>query len=144
MVANRTAATIALIAAVRSRALRGPASFHLLVPANPSGLHRLVDPEVAGREEAQATLDEALPVLAEASECEFTGEVGSADPMAAMQDVINARDIDEIIVSTLPPRLSRWLKVDLLSKARDLGLPVTHVTPAEVVVHAPAQSSPTG
>jgi len=49
IVANRTAATDKLLDAVRQRAQVGPATFHLLVPATPRGLHRLVDPEVAGR-----------------------------------------------------------------------------------------------
>ena len=45
----------------------------------------------------------------------------------AIEDAIHLGDYDEIIISTLPPRLSRWLKLDLVSKSRDLGLPVTHV-----------------
>ena len=45
----------------------------------------------------------------------------------AIQDAINLGSYDEIIVSTLPLGISRWLKLDLISKARGLGLPVTHV-----------------
>ncbi len=127
LVANRTAMTEPLRNEVLKRAAEGPASFHLLVPAHPSGLHRVVDPEVAGREEAQARLDEARAALAEASGTEITGEVGDADPIAAIHDALSARDFDEIVISTLPKRLSRWLKVDLPSKARGFGLPVTHV-----------------
>lgn len=127
VVANRTAATPALRAAVEERADQGPARFHLLVPANPHGMHRVVDPEVAGREEAAARLEEALPILEEAAGSEVTGEVGTADPLAAIMDAVHDRGFDEIILSTLPRRLSRWLRVDLPSKARGLGLPVTHV-----------------
>lgn len=53
IVANRTAATAALLEAVRERAGRDAAHFHLVVPATPHGLHRVVDPEVAGRTEAE-------------------------------------------------------------------------------------------
>ena len=127
LVANRTAMTAALRGEVVKRAAEGPCSFHLLVPASPSGLHRVVDPEVAGREEAHGRMQEALDTLAEASGAEVTGEVGDADPIAAIHDVMNARDFDEIVISTLPKRVSRWLKVDLPSKARGFGLPVTHV-----------------
>ena len=127
LVANRTALTPALRAEVLKRTADGPVSFHLLVPASPSGLHRVVDPEVAGREEAKQRMEEALAVLGEASGAEVTGEVGDADPIAAMHDVLNVRDFDEIVISTLPKRVSRWLKVDLPSKARGFGLPVTHV-----------------
>jgi hypothetical protein len=53
----------------------------------------------------------------------------------AIQDAVNLGSYDEIIVSTLPLGISRWLKLDLISKAKALGLPVTHVEqkePAEV------------
>jgi hypothetical protein len=51
--------------------------------------------------------------------------------MAAVQDAINLRGFDEIIISTLSPRVSRWLKLDLPSKVSGLGLPVNTVTPAD-------------
>ena len=127
IVANRTAAGEALVEAVRRRASQGPARFHLVVPAIPHGLHRVVDPEVAGREEGQARLDVALPLLSEAAGSEVTGHVGDADPLAAIHDAVALDGFDEIIVSTLPRRLSRWLRLDLPSKARGLGLPVVHV-----------------
>ena len=72
-------------------------------------------------------MEKALETLSEASGAEVTGEVGDADPIAAIHDVLNAGNFDEIVISTLPKRLSRWLKVDLPSKARGFGLPVTHV-----------------
>ncbi|MGI9081998.1 MAG: hypothetical protein ACR2FZ_06945 [Thermoleophilaceae bacterium] len=127
LVANRTAMTAALRAEVEKRAAKGPVTFHLLVPAHPHGLHRVVDPEVAGREEAQARMEEALVSLAEASGSPVTGEVGDADPIAAIQDAMNSESFDEIVISTLPKRVSRWLHLDLPSKARGLGLPVTHI-----------------
>lgn len=127
IVANRTAATEPLLEAVRRRAQAGPARFHLLVPATPRGLHRVVDPEVAGREEAEAQLTIALELLREAAGSEVTGHVGSADPMAAIADVIYDRRVHEIILSTLPRRLSRWMHLDLPSKLRGMNIPVTHV-----------------
>jgi hypothetical protein len=127
IVANRTAAGQPLMDAVRRRAQAGPARFHLVVPATPRGLHRVVDPEDSGREEAQARLEEALVLLGEAAGSDVTGNVGSADPMAAIADVINDRRVHEIIISTLPRRLSRWMHLDLPSKVRGMGLPVTHV-----------------
>ncbi len=127
LVANRTAMTPALRNEVLKRAAEGSTSFHLLVPASPSGLHRLVDPEVAGREEAQLRLDTALAALSEASGAEVTGQVGDADPIAAIHDTLHERDVDEIMISTLPRRLSRWMRLDLPSKAQGFGKPVTHV-----------------
>ena len=128
LVANRTALTEPLRHEVLKRAAGGDGvTFHLLVPASPAGLHRLVDPEVAGREQAKARMEQAIAALSEAAGLEITGKVGDADPVAAIQDALNEGDFDEIVISTLPKRLSRWLKVDLPSKARGLGLPVTHV-----------------
>jgi len=133
IVANRTAATAALLEEVRARARRSPARFHLVVPATPRGLHRLVDPDVAGREEASANLEEALPKLSAAACHEVTGEVGDASPLAAITDAIHrGAGYDEIIVSTLPRCVSRWTRMDLPTQARDLGLPVTHVDPDAV------------
>ena len=58
------------------------------------------------------------------------GIVCDAEPLAAIQDAVNLKGFDEIILSTLPTRVSRWLKLDLPSKLSGLGLPVTTVTPA--------------
>jgi len=136
IVANRTAATDKLLETVRRRAQAGPATFHLLVPATPRGLHRVVDPEDAGQEEAAAQLELALKLLREALDAEVTGNVGVADPMGAISDTLHEREIDEIIISTLPRRLSKWMHLDLPSKVRGLGKPVMHVQgerpPAEV------------
>jgi hypothetical protein len=131
VVANRTACGPGLIAAVRERAARGDASFHLVVPAAAHGLHKVVDPEDSGKDESQRALDDALPLLSEAAGQPVTGEIGDAEPLAAIQDAIHLKGADEIIVSTLPRRVSKWLKLDLVSKARGLGLPVTHVEASE-------------
>ncbi len=142
LVANRTATTVRLGEAVERRARRTPggASFHLLVPATPRGLHRVVDPEVTGREEARDQLEGALPSLSAAAGSPVTGEVGDADPLAAIQDVVSRERFDEIIISTLPRRVSRWLRLDLPSKVGGLGLPVTHVE-AENLAHEVALAS---
>ena len=131
LVANRTATDAALLDAVHDRAQRGPVTFHLVVPATPQGLHRLVDPEVAGRQAADERLTRALTLLSDAAGEQVTGHVGDANPLSAVADALNLRGFDEIIVSTLPWRLSRWLRVDLPSKLRGLGVPVSHVTGSE-------------
>jgi hypothetical protein len=128
VVANRTAATPALIEAVRERAGRSPARFTLLVPNTAHGLHRLVDPEDQERTEAEETLELAIPLLEQAAGTPVEGMVGDPEPLAAIQDAINIHGFDEIIISTLPQRVSRWLKLDLPHKVAGLGLPVTMVT----------------
>jgi hypothetical protein len=128
VVANRTAATPALIAAVKERAERGPAQFTLLVPNTSSGVERFADPEDHAETEAQNTLELALPLLEEAAGSEVTGMVGAPEPMDAIHDAVNLHGFDEIILSTLPKRVSRWLHLDLPSKLNVLGLPITTVT----------------
>jgi hypothetical protein len=133
VVAHQTAATPPLLEAVRQRAARGDARFHLVVPASAHGLHRVVDPEDNGAGEAEEALGAALPLLTSAAGNEVTGEIGDGQPLTAIADAVNREKFDEIIVSTLPHRVSRWLKLDLVSKARGLGLPVSHVeAPARV------------
>jgi hypothetical protein len=60
-----------------------------------------------------------------------TGHVGDANPLSAVADAVNLRGFDEIVLSTLPSRLSRWMRIDLPSKVRALGLPVLHVSASE-------------
>jgi hypothetical protein len=131
VVANRTAATPALLQAVRERAERGPCTFTLLVPNSAHGLHRLVDPEDQSASEAEAVLELALPLLEEAAGGHVDGIIGDPEPLAAIQDAVNVRGFDEIILSTLPKRVSRWLHLDLPSKVGGLGLPLTTVTARE-------------
>jgi hypothetical protein len=134
LVANRTAATQGLVDAVRARAQRGPATFHLVVPAHPHGMHKVVDPQEGDEGEADQALATALPVLSEAAGTPVTGHVGDAEPLMAIEDAVNRSSYDEIVISTLPHRLSRWLHLDLVSKARGIGLPVMHVEAAEALV----------
>jgi hypothetical protein len=100
-------------------------------------MHKVVDPQEAGEDEAQKVLAEALPKLSEAAGTEVTGSIGDPEPLMAIEDAINLGNYDEVIVSTLPTRLSRWLKLDLVSKTKALGLPVTHVEAVESLAGAP-------
>jgi hypothetical protein len=131
IVAHQTATTQALLDAVRERAARGAASFTLVVPAAVHGLQRL-DPEDPGNDDvvaAQAVVEHAVPLLAQAAApAPVDGIVGSPVPLTAVMDAINQRGFDEVIVSTLPHHLSRWLRLDLPHKIGGLGLPVTTVT----------------
>jgi hypothetical protein len=132
VVAHKTAATQPLLDAVHERAARGPCRFTLLVPNTTHGLHKVVDPEDQGGGEAQTVIDRALPALSGAAEgAPVEGMVGDPDPIAAVHDAINLHKFDEVIVSTLSAKVSRWLKLDLPSKVSGMGLPVTTVTPAD-------------
>jgi hypothetical protein len=119
IVAYRTAATPALMEAVRARAARGPCRFVLLVP------RPYWDPDT---EEAALTLELALPLLDEAAGDHLDGMIGDHDPLVAVREALAREPFDEAIVSTLPARVSHWLHRDLPSRVEALGLPVTVVT----------------
>jgi hypothetical protein len=119
VVAHRTAATPKLLAAVRERARRGPCAFTLLVP------RPYWDPDT---DEAALVLELALPLLEEAAGRHVEAVVGDSDPFLAVQQTLATERFDEVIVSTLPERVSHWLRRDLPSRVVALGLPVTVVT----------------
>ena len=141
VVAHKTAATPALLEAVRKRASRGSCTFTLLVPNAVGGLAKVMDPEDQPEDAARDVLELALPLLEEAAGGRVEGIVGDANPMDAIQDAVNLNGYDEIILSTLPARVSRWLRLDLPSKVAGLGLPVTTIT-AGAALQAPATAEP--
>jgi hypothetical protein len=124
VVANRTAATPTLIGAVRERAGRGPCSFALLVP-------QLACEVPYGDEEARKTLELAIPLLEEAAGGTVTPLLGPADACLAVERVLVHEHFDEVIISTLPERVSQWLRRDLPSRIARLELPVTVVRAKE-------------
>ena len=119
IVAHRTAATPLLLNAVRARAARSPCSFTLLVP------RPYWDPDT---DEAAATLELAIPLLEEMAGGHVDGIIGDSDPFAAVREAVTSIGIDEIIISTLPARVSHWLRRDLPNRVEQFGLPVTVVT----------------
>ncbi len=131
VVAHKTAATPALLHAVRERAGRGAARFTLLVPNRTHGMHRVVDAEDQDVSEAEEVVALALPLLEKAAGGPVDSLIGDANPLDAVQDAVNVQGFDEIIISTLPVRVSRWLKLDLPSKLNGLGLEITTVTAQE-------------
>jgi hypothetical protein len=124
VVANKTAESPDLLEAMKAKGTDH--QYVLVVPASGGVLEKAADPDAA-REHTEPHLDAALEKM-RAAGFSVEGSVGDSDPVAAVQDAANFAEFDEIIVSTLPLRASRWLKLDLPSKAgRATGLPVTHV-----------------
>lgn len=126
VVANRTANSEELLAALRERAEQGPVQFHLVVPASPRGASWAFDMS-AGQDAAEHDLEGALQRIRDLG-LTIDGEVGDPDPVAAVSDSSHFGSYDEVIVSTLPKHLSKWLKLDVAHKvAHTTGLPVKHV-----------------
>jgi len=129
VVAHKTAATPALLDAIRERAARGNASFYLLVP-NPSEHAEIGDAERHRRhEDGEHMLELALPLIQEAAGRATKGAVSVRhDPLDAIEEIVHDGDFHEIIISTLPHTVSRWLRSNLPHRVERLGLPVTTVT----------------
>jgi hypothetical protein len=119
IVAHKTAATPALLAAVRERAEQERCRFTLLVP------REYWDPD---SEAAAATIELAAPLLDQAAGAHVETMVGATDPFEAFRSAPETGSFDEVLISTLPQRVSHWLRRDLPSRVGQLGLPVTVVT----------------
>ena len=130
IVANQTLTSESLREAIAARLAEGPVRTHVVVPLSPVG-GRLTWDEHASRDVAQERLDKVLDRL-RAMGAEADGEVGDRDPVMAVRDALRHREVDEVIVSTLPKGLSRWLGEDVPSRLRDsVHVPVTVVTQPE-------------
>lgn len=126
VVANRTLASPALFAEVQARLRAEPARFHVVVPLTPI-VHRLTWDEDESREAAERRLNALLGEL-RAAGAEATGEIGVTDPAAAVRDALRGKEVAEIILSTLPPGISRWLGQDVPSRMRgSVDVPVVVV-----------------
>jgi hypothetical protein len=137
VVANQTANSSGLRHAILGHATSPGASFHLLVPASRA---RDQDSSLAGSEHlrtwpgedlgfalARYRLGQAMRRWADDG-VSVTGAVGSPDPLQAIIECLAAVDVDEILVSTLPRRSSRWLEAGLLRRLRRVtALPVSHL-----------------
>jgi hypothetical protein len=127
VLANRTAGSRQLRDALLERRERGPISVTLLVPAawEPQDPH-------GGMETGRRRVREALADLRDTG-LDVQCRVGDPDPVTALRDAWDPGRYDEVIVSTLPGRVSRWLQIDLPRRAgRITGVPVTHVEAAEI------------
>jgi len=149
VVANRTLRVPELIDELRRRIQTGQCSFFVLVPDTraehydpvaagielpPTGMWWWATEYAGPRSDAEATeqarhrLSRMLTDLA-ALGVPVQGDLGSPQPLEAIEKVLADHEFDEIIMATLPQRVSRWLGADLPHQAeRRFKLPVTTIT----------------
>jgi GABA permease len=127
VIANETAASAEVAEEVRWRARGGTADVLVVAPLTPPMVSdRALGPE-ARLAEAKVRLLAALSALAEAG-LNARGELGDADPMRALDQVVWRFRPDELIIATHPPDRSQWLRRNLVQRARErYQLPTTHV-----------------
>ena len=127
VVANQTLGGPALTHVVQEWLLEEQHSFYIVVPATPPK-HRWTYTEGEAVTIARARLQDAIERFRAMGAAEVDGEVGDARPLDAISDALRTGTFDAILISTLPPGRSRWLKLDLPARARaEFGLPVVHV-----------------
>ncbi|MFN0284545.1 MAG: hypothetical protein ACKVZ6_21540 [Kineosporiaceae bacterium] len=136
IVANQTLGGNELQKVIKQRAESGECDFWVVVPATATA-DLAVPPRAGAR-----NLDDEGTALAEgrlATELDrlkvegvrAAGEIGDPDPIRAIQDTMAVRQFDEIILATLPQGVSRWLRQDLVHRARrKFSVPLTHVVSA--------------
>lgn len=150
IVANQTIGSVELTTAVNERMSADVCRFHLLVPVPPTppsaisvGLAAvesaatafmvLPDLRALADERLETGLDWLRGMGGDAS-----GEVGANDTVAVVQGIVERDGVDEIIVSTLPSRISKWLRQDLPRKIeKSVDVPVTVVTNSTFVATEP-------
>jgi hypothetical protein len=126
VVANQTLSGEHLVKEVRARLSSGRCEFHILVPATHPADHAVYT-EGEAQAIARRNLGTALELFRKLG-AQADGEIGDEQPLDAIKDVLLEQDYDEIIISTLPLGISRWLNQDLVSKVeRSFAIPVTHV-----------------
>jgi hypothetical protein len=117
VVANRTAAAPDLLDAVTRYRHERATTFALLIPDAPSS------------PDTDWTLEQALPLLERAAGGPVEGLTGSGgDPFDAVRNVLEDGSYDRVIISTLPKRVSKWLRRDLPGRVKALGIPVEVIT----------------
>ena len=120
VVASKTANSDRLMREIEARAATEGCRFTLLIP------------DARDREKADHTLQVVLPLMRQAAGTPVNGLVDGPDPFESVQRAVQEGSFDEIIVSTLPRRVSQWLRRDLVTRVEGLGLPVTAVIPKVV------------
>jgi len=157
VVANQTLGGTELLEVLRSRVAQQRCELHVVVPltpmksANPGGgttpiamlaaggagmavAHGGEGDEDVSVKTAEVHLSRAIDQFRRLG-VDVSGDIGHRDPVHAIQEALRLKPADEVVLATLPPGISRWLRQDVVHRARRaVAVPLTHVvcTPAEL------------
>jgi hypothetical protein len=136
LVAHQTADSPELRSQVVTLIHEDPAAeFVLLVPATPVALLQAVGGEARSAVGvARQRARRARTLLESAGARVAATRIGSYDPLVAVEDELRSGHYDAVVVSTLPPGVSRWLRMDLPAR-------VGRRFPKVRVIHVVAQTT---
>jgi GABA permease len=127
VVANETVDAEELLRELRRLGDEKTSTFRVVAPAVPTEHGMSTWSQGGAIDAARARLERTLGIL-RAEGLEADGDVGDMHPIAAINDALLQFDADVIVISTHPPARSRWLRRDVVEKARKkFGRPVIHV-----------------
>lgn len=145
VVAHKTAESRELLEALlRIAASDAEAEFELLVPATPSAT--LVSEVIEDRAIAESRAASAARRFASAGLRVTSAHAGDANVVDAIRDHLSQHSgYHALVVSTLPPGISRWLGLDVVARAeRLLGKPVVHVVAESAAEQQPTRKTSQG
>lgn len=127
VVASRTAGADELVSYLTDRAKAAPLRVTLVVPVG-----------LGGRDAARARMEHGVQTLRDAGLDATAIVAGDGDPLHAVLDAYEPARHDEIVIVTLPERLSHWLGCDLPQRvARITGALVHHIETREAPLAVP-------
>jgi GABA permease len=127
VVANETVEADELLAELRRIEDQKTSTFHVVAPAVPVD-HGLGTWSQEGAIAAASDRLQATLKILRSEGLDADGHVGDMMPIPAIDDALLTFDADLIVISTHPPDRSRWLRKDVVEKARKkFGRPVRHV-----------------
>jgi GABA permease len=140
VLANQTLEADELMRELQRIDAMGKATYYVCVPASAvetgtASTHGAVSVAEATTEAAQARLDRTLDALT-AHHLDATGGLGDYRPLRALRAAVSHFDPDQIVIVTLPASDSIWQRFEVVDRAGELGLPVTHVEAASLVMQA--------
>jgi hypothetical protein len=128
VVANETVQGEALLEEIGGRCRDRDCEVLLVTPALPTSRASHWASDVDGAIELARQRMELSLIAIKQLKLKARGEIGDADPNVAIEDALRVFPADEIVISTHPPKRSRWLEHGVVDKARErIDLPIAHV-----------------